>query len=88
MKLKKDYILKTVAGEHIVVPIGVEATKFHGMITLNETGKFLFENLKEETTEEILIMKLLESYDVTPSRAKTDVDKFLGLLKKHNLFEN
>ena len=74
-------------GQHIVVPIGAEAQKFHGMITLNDTGKFLFEHLKESTTVEQLIMKLIESYDVTPDRAKADVDKFVELLAKHNVLE-
>lgn len=86
MKLKKDYILKIVVGEYIVVFIGVEVIKFYGMIILNEIGKFLFENLKEEIIEEIFIMKLFESYDVIFFCVKIDVDKFFGLLKKYNLF--
>ena len=65
MKVKKDYILKTVAGQHIVVPIGKEAIKFHGMITLNETGKFLFENLKEDISMDDLTNRLVDNYDVT-----------------------
>ncbi len=85
MKVKKEYILKTVAGQHIVVPIGAEAKRFHGMITLNDTGKFLFESLSHETSIEQLILMLVEAYDVTPEIAKKDVEKFVGLLDKHQI---
>jgi hypothetical protein len=88
MKVKKEYILKTVAGQHIVVPIGAEAKRFHGMITLNDTGKFLFESLNEETSIEQLILMLVEAYDVTPEIAKKDVEKFVGLLDKHQILES
>lgn len=87
MKIKKDYILKTVANQHIIVPIGEAAVKFQGMITLNDTGKYLFEVLKEDTTLEQLLMKLIESYEMDPKTAKKDVDKFIELLDKHNIID-
>lgn len=88
MKVKKDYILKTVAGQHIVVPIGKAASEFHGMITLNDTGKFLFECLKDHVTLDYLVEKLLETYDVTKDRATHDVDKFIALLTQHHILED
>lgn len=88
MKVKKEYILKTVAGQHIVVPIGAEAKRFHGMITLNDTGKFLFESLNEDTSIEHLILRLVEAYEVTPEVAKKDVEKFINLLDKHQILES
>jgi len=88
MKVKKEYILKTVAGQHIVVPIGAEAKRFHGMITLNDTGKFLFESLQNATAVEQLIVMLVEAYDVTPEVAKKDIEKFISLLDKHQILES
>lgn len=88
MKVKSEFILKSVAGQHIVVPIGKEAAKFHGMITLNETGKFLFENLKTKQTLETLIDRLLDTYDVTKQQATKDVQSFVDILNKHNVLES
>ena len=38
MKIKSGLILRSVGGENVVVPVGEMSKKFHGMITLNETG--------------------------------------------------
>ena len=35
MKLNENYILKTVAGMPVVVPVGDAAARIHGMITRN-----------------------------------------------------
>ncbi len=88
MKVKSEFILKSVAGQHIVVPIGKEAAKFHGMITLNETGKFLFETLKTKQTLETLIDRLMNTYDVTKKQATKDVQSFVDILNKHNVLES
>lgn len=37
----EDYILREIAGETILVPTGASADHFNGMLTLNETSRFL-----------------------------------------------
>ncbi len=88
MRIKKEYILKTVGNQFIVVPVGKEAVKFQGMITLNPTAKFLFELLKDEQTEEQLVLALTTKYEVSEELAKKDVKSFIELLRKHQLLEN
>ena len=63
MKVKSEYILRELAGQNIVVPIGSEAVNFNGVITLNNSGKRLFKKLKEETTKEIDPAKAKETYN-------------------------
>ena len=43
--MKKGFILRTVAGETIVLPSGDELD-LNMMITLNDTGKFLWQKLE------------------------------------------
>ena len=45
MKLKEGFILRTVAGETVALPAG-GVTNLDMMITLNDTGKFLWEKLE------------------------------------------
>ena len=47
MKLKDGFILREVAGEHVVIPTG-DALDLNMMITLNETGCTLWKRLEEE----------------------------------------
>jgi len=87
VKIKDDYILRSVANQHVVVPTGETAINFNGIITLNDTGKFLFEALKDDTDKEILIDKLTKNYDVTEEKARKDVEAFLDILRKNDLLD-
>ncbi len=87
MKLKSGFVLKTVGDNHIVVPVGAQTVDFRCMITLNETGAFLWKLLETEQTEETLVTALLEEYDVTKDRAAEDVDAFLTSLRDGSLLE-
>ncbi|MFU8787157.1 MAG: PqqD family protein [Candidatus Izemoplasmataceae bacterium] len=87
MKIKSEYVLRSVAGEHIVVPTGQAAVNFNGIITLNNSGKLLFEALKEGATLAELVILLQETYDVSEAVALNDVETFINLLKSKDLFE-
>lgn len=88
MKRKENYLLHSVAGQNVIVPVGDACKDFNGMLTVNETGKFIWEQLAEETTVEKLVQALLAEYDVSADTAEQDVQKFLdGLHKAHALNE-
>lgn len=80
MKQNPNFLLREVADSLVLVPVG-EATKaFPGMITMNPTGKFLWELLTEEQTPDSLTEALLERYDVPRETAAKDVAAFLEKL--------
>lgn len=81
MKLKDGFILRTVAGETIVLPTG-GVTDFDMMITLNDTGKFLWERLAVGAEEADLVKDLLAEYDVTEELAAQSVAAFVARLKE------
>ena len=81
MKLKDGFILRTVAGETVVLPAG-GVTNFDMMITLNDTGKFLWERLTVGAEEEDLVKDLLAEYDVTEELARKSVATFVARLKE------
>lgn len=81
MKLKDGFILRTVAGETVVLPTG-GVTNFDMMITLNDTGKFLWERLAIGAEKEELVKALLAEYDVSEEKAAESVDAFIARLKE------
>jgi len=87
MKIKEDYVLRSVSGQHVVVPTGEEAINFNGIISLNETGKFLFERLQEGREKETLIQEFQEAYDIDENTAKEDIDDFLRVIRENNLLD-
>lgn len=85
MKLKNGYILRKVANSFVVVALG-EATKERNvMITLNETGAFLWGKLAEECDEDTLVKALLEEYDTDENTARADVRAFMKKVREEGL---
>lgn len=82
MKVSKDFILREIADEIILVPIGAAATRFNGLITMNELGKFIFDTLSEEHTPRQVAEKIISEYDVDIDTALADTEDFLRQLRQ------
>ena len=82
MKIKDGFLLRQVAGQNVVLPVG-EGLDLNMMITLNDTGKFLWEQLSCDTDESALVAALLEEYDVDRETAAQAVSRFLETLNGH-----
>ena len=87
MRTKKGFMLRTVAGKNIVVPVGDASRDFNGLITQYETGAFLWKKLSEGCTYDELLASLLSEYDATEEQAKVGIDAFLKIAKDANLIE-
>ena len=85
MKIAEGFLLKSIAGTNVVVPTGSNTVSFDNIISLNETGVFLWEILENDTTEENLVNSMLEEFDIDEATAKADVAEFVGKLKEAGL---
>ena len=86
MKISENYILREIAGEYIVVPIGSAAMDFKGLITLNDTGVFLWKLLQEDDqTKESLLDALCEEYEAVREEAKADIEEFLQRIRSEGM---
>ncbi len=81
MKVSKDLIMREIAGEHILVPVGAAAAKFNGLITMNEAGRFIFDQLAEDRTLPELAERVTAEYDVDYDTALRDAEEFVQQLR-------
>jgi hypothetical protein len=81
MKIHEGFMLREVAGNYIVMPVGDAANRLNGMIKLNGTSAFLFRALEKGTDEESLVAALLAEYDVDADTARRDVAAFLDAMR-------
>lgn len=81
MELKKEFMLRNIAGDNILVPLGGTINDFNGLIAINEIGKFIWENIESSKDEDELLQRILDEYEVERDVAKADLDEFLGKLK-------
>ena len=80
MKQKKGFVLRDVCGEKVIVGEGVDTINFGKLISLNATAAWLWEQAEAqgEFTVDTLTEALCEAYEVTPERARTDVQALLN----------
>lgn len=87
MKTKKGFMLRSVGGRHVVVAVGKASEEFNGLITLNDSGAFLWELLSKGIEYDDLLKKMLETYDVTEMTAKAGLDRFLETVRGAGLID-
>lgn len=85
MRRKQGFIVDEIAGENVAVPVGEMSKSFHGMIKLNGTALFIWEQLENDVTEEQITDAIVAAYDVDRSLAAADVARIVGVLKKSGI---
>ena len=81
MKINGEFILREVAGDTILVPVGKTALRFNGIITLEPVGTMIWKGIEAGKTREEILAQILENFDVEPQVASADLDEFLQQLK-------
>ncbi len=88
MKIKGSFVLKKILSDYIVVPVGNNLVDFNAVITLNETGAFLWEKLQNVTTKEALCDLMCEEYDIDKDTAMSDINEFAEKLNSAGILCN
>ena len=80
MKTNPDYILRTIAGEAILIPTGAASTQFNGMINLSDVAAFVWKNMDGCANLDELVEKVVAEYEVDKATARADVQRFVDSL--------
>ena len=87
MKIRSGYILRQVMDVYVVLGIGSEAYNPNQIMSVNETGAFLWGLLEKGAEEQELVEGLTKEYEVDVQTAEKDVDDFLARLREKALIE-
>lgn len=82
MRIKDGFVLREIAGQIMVIATGEASKDFHGMIKLNETGRDIFVALQEKRSEEEIVTRLQEKYEIDGEKAAEDTKAFLAQMKE------
>jgi len=77
VRVEKEFVLREIAGDYIIIPTGKTVLEFNGLVTVNEVGVSLWKMLQQEVTFEELVAGILEEYDVEEDVAREDIREFL-----------
>ncbi len=87
MHIKNGFMLREIAGQSVVVPLGARVVEFNGIMTLSESGAVLWRKLEKETTFEEMVAALLAEYDVDKDTASKDVEDFVECMRSNSLID-
>ena len=88
MKIKKGFILRKVAGPVMGVPIGGNAAKIGGLMSLNETAADIWKLIeKEDRSEEGIVQLLSNEYDAPIEEIREAVQRFSAELQSRGIAE-
>lgn len=85
MKRNENFVAKELMGSMVLVHIG--EGDFNGIITLNESAKFLWDAAVGEFEEADLIDALIKEYDIDVATATDGVEVFLKRMKEEGCIE-
>ena len=64
MKLKGEFLVREVAGEIVVLPVGRTALNFNGMICLNTVSALIWKELQEGKTRDEIVKTIVDEFEV------------------------
>lgn len=82
MKVSNQFLLRTIADENLLIPVGDAAISVKGLIALSESGLLLYNKLQDGCSREDLIAALTAEYEVSEEEAAQDTDAFLDQLRQ------
>ena len=87
MKIRKEFVLREIAGDYVIIPTGKTTLTSNGLITVNEVGAALWKMLQSEKSLDDLVQGILDEYDVEESVAREDIQEFLDTLSKNGILD-
>lgn len=88
MKRTGEFMLQTIGENSVLIPFGQSSVKFNGVLKLNSTAKFLWDQTENEFTRESLIEEIKKEFnEATEEQVLTSVDVFINQLQEVGAIE-
>lgn len=87
MKVKEGFMLREIADSWVIVPLGTRTVEFNGIMTLNESGAFLWRKLEGGAELCDLVSAIKSEYNVNDKIAAADVKEFIDAVNAKDLLE-
>lgn len=88
MKLNEGFEMRSLAGQHIIVPAMARDIDFTNVLSVNEVAAYIWQIMeKGGFTLDDIARRLTEDFDVTYEQAREDVEEFAGRLREYGMLE-
>jgi hypothetical protein len=79
-KMKSGFVAREVGNELILVPLTGNVAQMNALFTLNDTAKFIWENINENNSSADLVNLMTEEFSIDRETAEKDIKLFLDKL--------
>ena len=87
LKINGEFILREVAGDTILVPVGNTALQFNGILALDPVGALIWKGLSGSKDRSAILRDILDQFEIDAHNAANDLDEFLEQLQAENLLQ-
>lgn len=87
MKSKYTFEKMELDGDIVAVPVGDSAVDFHAVLYVNEEAMRILELLKEDTSIQEIVSRLLSEYEATEDEILPLVNTFIDQMRQENLLD-
>ncbi len=87
MKIKEGFVLKDVAGNKVVLPVGERQAELKGFITFNDVGADVFNMLDGTNSVEEIVNAIVNNYNAPHDVVLADVNNLIEKMRAQGLIE-
>jgi hypothetical protein len=87
LRRNPQVLARQIGDELILVPVGAQIVEAQSLYTLNETGRFLWEQLEVDRSRTELVEALVAAFEVDRARAEEDLAGFLTALLREGCIQ-
>lgn len=79
--IKSKFVAREVDKELILVPLTNNVAQMNELFTLNETARFIWENITENTTIDDIENLMTSAFEIDSKTARKDIEIFLNQME-------
>jgi hypothetical protein len=74
----ENVVSRVIAGETLIVPVRRGVADLASLFSFNQVGSTIWEAIEKPHTVDELVTLVADAYDVTPEKAREDIEVFLN----------
>lgn len=88
MRAKQGFTMVEMAGDYMVMPTGSNMATYGGTVVLNKVSAFLLQAMQTDISQEDLLERMLNQYDIDRETAEKDLAEILSTFRELGLMED
>lgn len=86
-RIRQGFILREIAGEYAIIPVGEECIITNAVMTPNDTAVFLWKVFQKPSTTEDAVRKGIQEYDASEDTIRNAIKRFVNDTLKNGILE-